>query len=116
MFIYSYNSLMKKIDMRQMPSEKTIYELSDFFKNFGESTRLKIVLALRDEALCVADIAELVGSSASAVSHQLRVLRNAKIVKSERDGKLVFYSIDDEHVHELVGLGLEHILEERYAK
>ena len=81
-----------------IPDEKTVYELSDFFKNFGESTRLKIVLAL------------------TAVSHQLRILRQAKIVKSEREGKLVFYSIDDEHVEKLVSLGLAHIREDKHGK
>lgn len=85
-----------------IPDEKTVYELSDFFKNFGESTRLKIVLALMAGELCVADLADAVESSQSAVSHQLRILRQAKIVKSEREGKLVFYSIDDEHVEKLV--------------
>lgn len=99
-----------------MPNEKLIYELSDFFKNFGESTRLKIVLALRSGALCVADLANAVGSSQSAVSHQLRVLRQAKIVKSERSGKLVFYSIDDAHVEMLVSIGLEHIQEKKHGK
>lgn len=99
----------------QIPSDKTIYELSDFFKNFGESTRLKIVLVLREGELCVADIAEAVGSSHSAVSHQLRVLRSSKIVKSKREGNLVFYSIDDEHVNTVVGVGLEHILEKRHG-
>ncbi|MEL3908159.1 MAG: metalloregulator ArsR/SmtB family transcription factor [Treponemataceae bacterium] len=98
------------------PSDKIIYELSDFFKNFGESTRLKIVMALMNGELCVADIAEAVGSSVSAVSHQLRVLRQGKIVKSERDGNMVFYSIDDDHVQTLVEVGLEHILERKYGK
>lgn len=100
----------------KIPSDKTIYELSDFFKNFGDSTRLKIVLVLMDGELCVADIAEAVGSSHSAVSHQLRILRKSKIVKSERDGNLVFYSIDDDHVGTLVSVGLEHILERRNGK
>lgn len=100
----------------KMPRENTIYELSDFFKNFGESTRLKIVLALMAGKLCVADLANAAGSSQSAVSHQLRVLRQAKIVKSERSGKSVFYSIDDEHVAMLVSLGLEHIREKKHEK
>lgn len=117
MSIYLYNMHMEKVKKRiEIPYESTIYELSDFYKNFGESTRLKIVLALMDGELCVADIAEAVGSSQSAVSHQLRVLRNSKIVKSERDGNLVFYSIDDEHVNTLVKVGLEHIKEKRHGK
>lgn len=94
--------------VRSLP-DSVIYELSDFFKNFGDSTRLKIVTALMNGELCVADIAETVGPSVSAVSHQLRVLRQGKIVKSRRDGNMVFYSIDDEHVQTLVEMGLEHI-------
>lgn len=117
MNIYTYNHIMKQTkDQFKMPDEKTIYELSDFFKNFGESTRLKIVLALMNGKLCVADLAEAVGSSQSAVSHQLRILRQAKVLKNERNGQSVFYSIDDAHVEMLVSLGLEHIKEKRHGK
>ena len=109
-------SMKNREKQSSIPDEKTVYELSDFFKNFGESTRLKIVLALMAGELCVADLADSVESSQSAVSHQLRILRQAKIVKSEREGKLVFYSIDDEHVEKLVSLGLAHIREDKHGK
>lgn len=97
----------------KMPDEETMSDLSDFFKNFGDSTRIKIVSALIAGELCVADIAEVLEMSDSAISHQLRILRQAKIVRSRRSGKQMYYSIDDEHVAILYSLGLEHIREGR---
>lgn len=96
----------------KMPSEEVISDLSDFFKNFGDSTRLKIVSALMSGELCVADICEVLEMSTSAVSHQLRILRQAKMVRSRRDGKQVYYSIDDNHVGILYSVGLAHLKEE----
>lgn len=97
----------------KLPDEDTMSDLSNFFKNFGDSTRIKIVAALIAGELCVADIAEVLEMSASAISHQLRILRQAKIVRSSRNGKQIYYSIDDEHVAILYSLGLEHIREGR---
>ncbi|MBN2811504.1 metalloregulator ArsR/SmtB family transcription factor [Treponema zuelzerae] len=97
----------------RMPAEELLAELGDFFKTFGDSTRIRIVSALMYGELCVCDIAATLGASESAVSHQLRVLRQAKIVRSRRDGKQIFYSIDDEHVGILVSVGLEHLREGR---
>lgn len=99
----------------KMPPEEVMIELGEFFKNFGDSTRLKIVSALMAGELCVAGIAEVVEMSSSAVSHQLRILRQAKIVRFRREGKQVYYSIDDNHVGILVSVGMEHIMEERNA-
>ena len=96
----------------KMPREEVISDLSDFFKNFGDSTRLKIVSALMSGELCVADICEVLEMSTSAVSHQLRILRQAKMVRSRRDGKQVYYSIDDNHVGILYSVGLAHLNEE----
>ncbi len=96
----------------KMPSEDVISDLSDFFKNFGDSTRLKIVSALMSGELCVQDICSIVDMSTSAVSHQLRILRQAKMVRSRRDGKQVYYSIDDNHVGILYSVGLAHIRED----
>ena len=96
----------------KMPGEKVINDLSDFFKNFGDSTRLKIVSALMSGELCVQDICEVLEMSTSAVSHQLRVLRGAKMVRSRRDGKQIYYSIDDNHVGILYSVGLAHIEED----
>ena len=95
----------------KMPSEEIISDLSDFFKNFGDSNRLKIVSALMSGELCVADICEVLEMSTSAVSHQLRILRQAKMVRSRRDGKQVYYSIDDNHVGILYSVGLAHLNE-----
>ena len=95
----------------KMPTEEVISDLSDFFKNFGDSTRLKIVSALMSGELC-----EVLGMSTSAVSHQLRILRQAKMVRSRRDGKQVYYSMDDNHVGILYSVGLAHINEERRAE
>ena len=97
----------------KIPDEDTMTALSDFFKNFGDSTRIKIVSALMAGELCVADIAEVLEISASAISHQLRILRQAKIVRSRRVGKQIYYSIEDNHVGILYSVGMEHILEGR---
>ncbi len=95
----------------KVPDEDTMTALSDFFKNFGDSTRIKIVSALMAGELCVADIAEVLEISASAISHQLRILRQAKIVRSRRVGKQIYYSIEDNHVGILYTVGMEHIQE-----
>ena len=97
----------------KIPDEDTMTALSDFFKNFGDSTRIKIVSALMAGELCVADIAEVLEISASAISHQLRILRQAKIVRSRRVGKQIYYSIEDNHVGILYTVGMEHVKEGR---
>ena len=97
----------------KIPDEDTMTALSDFFKNFGDSTRIKIVSALMAGELCVADIAEVLEISASAISHQLRILRQAKIVRYRRVGKQIYYSIEDNHVGILYTVGMEHIQEGR---
>ena len=91
--------------------EEMLFDLADFFKNFADSTRIKILYALMDKTLCVADIAETVQVSQSAVSHQLRILKNARLVKPERDGKNIKYSISDDHVISILSQGLTHICE-----
>jgi DNA-binding transcriptional ArsR family regulator len=96
----------------KMPGEETLAELGDFFKTFGDSTRIRIVSALISGELCVCDIAATLDMTVSAVSHQLRVLRQAKIVRTRRDGKQIFYSIEDTHVGILFTVGLEHVREE----
>lgn len=92
-----------------MPSDELIYDLAEFFKVFADSTRMKIIYALMNKELCVGDIAEIVGTTQSAISHQLRVLKQSKLVKFRKDGKEVFYSLDDEHIEEIVKKGREHI-------
>ncbi|GFZ32548.1 transcriptional regulator [Clostridium zeae] len=95
----------------KIPQEETLYDLSELFKVFGDSTRIKIICALFEAEMCVCDIAALLRMTQSAVSHQLRVLKNARLVKPRRDGKVVYYSLDDEHVKNIFNQGLEHITE-----
>lgn len=94
-----------------MPDEEILYDLADLFKVFGDTTRIKILYALMDQDLCVADIAELIGATQSAVSHQLRTLKSARLVKFQRDGKNVMYSLADDHVHTVLAQGISHICE-----
>ena len=93
------------------PDDEYLYELSDLFRIFGDSTRIKILYALMDAELCVGDIADVLGLSQSSVSHQLRVLKNAKLVRFRREGKSIFYALDDDHVRNILSLGMEHVEE-----
>ena len=95
----------------KMPEESELYELADLFKVFGDSTRMKIICALLKSELCVCDIAAITNSTVSAISHQLRILKNAKLVKFRKVGKVVYYEIADSHVSEIFKKGLEHIEE-----
>lgn len=95
----------------KMPSDDTLIDLAEFFKVFGDSTRIKIIWALLEEELCVGDIAQITNSTISAISHQLRLLKQSKLVKYRKDGKSVYYSLDDEHVREIIMKGREHIEE-----
>ena len=92
-----------------MPDDETLYDLAELFKVFGDSTRIKILYALFEAELCVCDIAQLLGLTQSAVSHQLRVLKNSRLVKFRREGKTVFYSLADDHVRKIIAQGMEHI-------
>lgn len=95
----------------ELPKSREIAALAEFFKAFGDPTRLRILLALASNELCVCDLAELLGVSQSAVSHQLRLLRAARIVRFRREGKMAIYALDDEHVRQLLAAGLEHARE-----
>jgi DNA-binding transcriptional ArsR family regulator len=94
-----------------MPGEEPLLDLADLFKVFGDSTRIKIICALLHSELCVCDIAALLGMTKSSISHQLRALRQAKLVKNRREGKVVFYALDDEHVGAILAAGLVHVQE-----
>jgi DNA-binding transcriptional ArsR family regulator len=94
-----------------LPGEEKLLYLADLFKVFGDSTRILILSALLHGELCVCDIAALLGMSKSAISHQLRVLRQSKLVRPRRDGKVVFYALDDGHVGAILSQGLEHVSE-----
>ena len=95
----------------QLPPDEQLYDLAELFKIFGDSTRVKILYALLESELCVCDIAKLMEVTQSAVSHQLRVLKNSKLVKFRREGKTVYYSLADDHVLHILDQGMEHILE-----
>ena len=101
----------KKINevFKKMPEDDVLFDLAELYKVFGDSTRIKILYALFNEDMCVCDIAELLNMTQSAISHQLKVLKNSKLVKSRRDGKSVIYSLDDHHVAGIINMGLEHI-------
>ncbi len=94
-----------------LPQDELIFEMAELFKVFGDSTRMKIISALLEEELCVGDIAVLTNSTPSAISHQLRVLKQAKLVKYRKEGKIVYYSLDDEHVRQIYEKGREHVEE-----
>ena len=94
-----------------MPDEEELFDLAEFYKVFGDSTRIKILYVLFEAEMCVCDIAQLLNMTVSAISHQLRVLKGARLVKQRREGKAVFYSLADDHVRNIISMGVEHIEE-----
>ena len=95
----------------RMPTDETLYDLADFFKIFGDSTRIKILYALFSSEMCVHDLAVLLNMNQSAISHQLRILKQAKVVKYRKEGKYAVYSLDDNHVTQIVAQGIAHLSE-----
>ena len=102
---------MKKPHIDYPINDDTLYRLADLFKGFGDPTRIRILYALSVEELCVQDIADRLSMTQSAISHQLRILKQNKLVKSRREGKSIFYSLADDHVRTIIGQGREHIEE-----
>ena len=96
---------------KELPEDELIFDMAELFKVFGDSTRMKIISALLKDELCVGDIAIITNSTPSAISHQLRVLKQAKLVKYRKEGKIVYYSLDDDHVKEIYEKGREHVEE-----
>lgn len=94
-----------------MPDEDVLIDLSELFKVFGDSTRIKILYTLQDGEMSVNDIAATLGMQQSAISHQLKILKQAKLVKARKDGKNVFYNLEDDHVYTIIEQGMEHVLE-----
>ena len=94
-----------------LPDDEVLYDLAELFRMFADSTRIKILYALFESELCVGDIASILSLSQSAISHQLRILKDSKLVKFRRDGKIIFYSLDDEHVRNILAMGMEHVEE-----
>ena len=109
-FIHAHEEIVEKV-RQALPDEDTLYDLSELFRIFGDSTRIRILYVLFEAEMCVCDIAQLLGMTQSAISHQLRALKNARLVKSRRDGKTVFYSLADDHVKTIIDQGIEHVKE-----
>ena len=105
-----HEDIVNKVGMKMLPEDKSI-DLAEFFKIFGDSTRIRILNALIHEKMCVCDIAALLNMSHSAISHQLKILKQAKIVKYTKQGKVVYYELDDCHIEEIFKKGVEHIEE-----
>ncbi|NWO24981.1 winged helix-turn-helix transcriptional regulator [Peptostreptococcaceae bacterium oral taxon 081] len=95
----------------KIPVEEEVYDLADLFKIFSDSTRIKILCILFESEMCVYDLSGILGMSQSAVSHQLRLLKQSKLVKHRREGKIIFYSLSDDHIRKIIDNGLEHIQE-----
>lgn len=96
---------------RKMPTDEKLFDLAELFKMFGDSTRMKILFVLFEAEVCTCDLAEALNMTSSAISHQLNALKRAKLVKTRRDGKSVFYSLADDHVRTIIKMGMEHIEE-----
>ena len=96
---------------KQMPHDEKLFDLAEFFKVFGDSTRIRILWALEDREMCVCDIAYLLNMTQSAISHQLRSLKQVNLVKNRRAGKVVYYALKDEHIKQIFDIGMEHIAE-----
>ena len=109
-FIHAHEDIVEKV-RQVMPGEDTLYDLTVLFRIFGDSTRVRILYVLFESEMCVCDIAALLGMTQSAISHQLRALKGARLVKSRREGKTVFYSLADDHVKAIINQGLEHVSE-----
>lgn len=105
-----HNEVVQKV-LEKMPEENLLSELADFYKVFGDATRIKILCVLLESEMCVCDLAAVLGMTQSAISHQLRVLKQMKLVKNRREGKTVFYSLADGHIQLIISQGMEHITE-----
>lgn len=96
---------------QKLPDADKLEKLGDFFKVMSDPGRLRLLMALQDQEFCASDLANLAGLSRSAASHQLKALKNAKLVKTRKEGKTVYYSLDDDHIHHVLKVAFEHILE-----
>ena len=107
---HDHKELLSKVKS-EIPDDEILCDLADLYKIFGDTTRIKIMYALHEDELCVCAIAELIGMTQSAVSHQLKALKNANLVASRREGKTIYYRLSDEHVKSIIAQGFEHITE-----
>ena len=109
-YMHVHPELIDKVK-EGMPEEELLYDLAELYKVFGDTTRIKILYVLFEAEVCVCDLAQCLNMSTSAISHQLRVLKQARLIKFRRDGKTVFYSLADDHVRTIIGQGMSHIEE-----
>ena len=109
-FMHAHDEIVERVQ-KEMPGEDTLYDLTELFRIFGDSTRIRILYVLFEAEMCVCDIAQLLGMTQSAISHQLRALKQSKLVKYRREGKQVYYALADGHVRTILDQGIEHISE-----
>lgn len=109
-YMHVHEAIVNQVN-QNMPDEEVLYDLAELFKIFGDSTRIKILYVLFESEMCVCDIAQLLGMTQSAISHQLRSLKQSRLVKARREGKTVFYSLADGHVRTILDQGMEHVAE-----
>ena len=109
-YLCAESEIVKSV-LDKMPPDEMLYDLAELFKVFGDTTRIKILYALFESELCVNDISTLLGITQTAASHQLRVLKTNKLVKARKNGKMIFYSLSDDHVTKIISQGMEHIEE-----
>ena len=109
-FLAAHEDVVKRV-LESQPAEEVLYDLAELFKVFGDSTRIRILYALIESELCVGDIAQMLNLGQSAVSHQLKLLKDSKLVRFRREGKVIFYALNDDHVRTILNMGMEHIEE-----
>ena len=109
-YSYRHGEIVDKVN-EVLPGDEILYDLAELFKIFGDSTRIKILYVLLESEMCVCDIARLLGLSQSAVSHQLRALKQSKLVRYRREGKSILYALADDHVRDIIDRGMEHVME-----
>lgn len=112
MYEHNHDALLDMV-RNELPTDELLCDLADLFKVFGDTTRMKILFSLFESEMCVCAIAELLGMAQSAISHQLKVLKNNKLVDSRREGKTIYYFLADDHVRSIIGQGFDHLIEER---
>ena len=109
-YMHVHEDIVAKVE-KEMPDDEILFDLAELFKIFGDSTRIKILYVLFEAELCVCDIAAVLGMSQSAISHQLRTIKQARLVKNRREGKTIYYSLADDHVKTIIGMAIEHLEE-----
>ena len=111
-YMHANDELIKKVN-EKMPEENFLFDLAELYKIFGDSTRIKILYVLFEAEMCVNDIAQVLSMNVSAISHQLKILKDANLVANRREGKTIYYFLSDDHVRTIISKGFEHLIEER---